>query len=183
MGVHVEWGLLWLLKAGERRDGTEQPLEPQVKWGFASNACSLPSLLSPAFNNHNSPPFHVNSHHMGSALFSSVLSQAVKNGIMRPMWGALFSAATRPCYGQKRAPLRYSAPSVSDACPLQSLLSPTPSFMTYLYGIMDLWGALFSPASVSTQIYIYIYHLPYPLPREPPPPSLLTDSQHAAGNG
>ena len=55
------------------------------------------NLLSPAFKN---PPFHVNFHYMGSALFSSVLSrrQALNRCIMHPMWGALFSPATRPCY-------------------------------------------------------------------------------------
>ena len=124
--------------------------EPSV-----SNACPLQSLLSPAFNN---PPFHVNSHHIGSALFSSVLSQALNYGIMHPMWGALFSRATRPCYGQERAPLRYSEPSVSNACPLQSLLSPAFNNPPFHVNSHHIGSALFS--SVLSQALNKWHHAP-----------------------
>ena len=56
----------------------------------ASNACPLQSLLSSALNN---PPIHVNSHHIGSALFSPVLSQALNRWPHAPHVGRPFQSS------------------------------------------------------------------------------------------
>ena len=106
----------------------------------------------------------MNSHHIGGALFSPVLSRPSTNGIMHPMWSGLVA-------GLKRAPVSYSGPSASNACPLQSLLSsaltpnprelPRALFSTVLRQALNRWWHhALSSLSCPQQP---------PNPREPPP--------------